>query len=87
MAVMLGRRPVWTELSLKRRVSTIIAQSADSRWGVRHGRVSRVQEPGIYAVAVEVWRGVLGLEGTRPVDVGVEQRVLSSMDNSSSAAG
>jgi len=25
--------------------------------------------------AVEVWRGVLGLEGTRPVDVGVEQRV------------
>ena len=52
-----------------------------------HGRVSRVQEPGIYAVAVEVWRGVHGLEGTRPVDVGVEQRVLSSMDNSSSAAG
>jgi hypothetical protein len=36
-----------------------------------HDRVSRVQPPGINAVAIEVWRRVLGLEGTRPVDVGM----------------
>ena len=34
-----------------------------------------MQKPGICAVAVEVGRGVFGLERTRPIDLGVEQRV------------
>jgi hypothetical protein len=40
MAVMLAPRPAWTQLSIKRRVSTIIAQSADSRWEFASSRPS-----------------------------------------------
>src|SRR5258707_2552887 len=40
-----------------------------------HGGISHVQDSWVCAVAVEVWRGILGLEGTRPIDGGVEQRV------------
>jgi len=40
-----------------------------------HRGVSCVQDSGVCAIAVQIWRGVLGLEGARPVDVGIEQRV------------
>jgi hypothetical protein len=66
-------------------MSTIIAQSASEfashRPSVNHDRRRRARQHlprarvRVCAVAVEVWRGVLGSEGTRPVDVRVEQRV------------
>ena len=40
-----------------------------------HGGVSRVQDSGVGAVAVEVWRGVLRLEGAGPIDLRIEQRI------------
>jgi len=40
-----------------------------------HGGIPRVQDSGVGAAAVEIGPGGLGLDRTRPIDLGIEQRV------------